>query len=79
VEALMVLPTIDRDGCTGCGDCVEVCHSNALGLRNLRAIVANAGLCDYCSDCEAICPVGAIRCPFEVVCDEEAALRGRPV
>jgi ferredoxin len=23
--------------------------------------------CDYCTECEAVCPVAAIACPFEVV------------
>lgn len=69
----MVLPTIDCDKCTGCGDCVEVCHVNALSLQNLRAAFAVPRLCDYCCDCEAVCPAGAIRCPFEVVFEEVSA------
>lgn len=69
----MVLPKIDGDKCTGCGDCVEVCHVNALGLQNMRAAFALPQLCDYCSDCEAVCPAGAIRCPFEVVLEDVSA------
>lgn len=62
-----VLPRIDGDTCTGCGDCVDVCHASALAIRNLKAVIASAGDCDYCTECEAVCPVSAIACPFEVV------------
>ncbi len=65
----LVLPRIDRDACTGCGDCVEVCHVNALAIQEFKAIIGNATDCDYCTDCEAVCPVVAIGCPFEVVVD----------
>ena len=26
--------------------------------------------CDYCTECEAVCPTGAIRCPYEIVIEE---------
>jgi ferredoxin len=67
MEATLVLPSIDRDACTACGDCVEVCHVNALTILDRKAIIVNAGACDYCTECEAVCPVSAIACPFEVV------------
>ena len=46
---------------------MEVCHANALAIKELKAVFERAGDCDYCTDCEAVCPVGAIACPFEVV------------
>ena len=67
MDATVVLPRLYRDLCTGCGDCVEVCHANALAIRELKVVIARAGDCDYCTDCEAVCPIGAIACPFEVV------------
>jgi ferredoxin len=27
--------------------------------------------CGYCTYCEAVCPTGAIRCPFEIIFEEE--------
>ena len=63
----LVFPKIDRNTCTGCGDCVDVCHANALAIQELKAVIQNPDLCDYCTDCEAVCPVCAITCPFEVV------------
>ncbi len=67
MDATLILPKIDREVCTGCGDCVEVCHVNALGIHELKAVIVSAGDCDYCTDCEAVCSVFAISCPFEVV------------
>ena len=67
MDAPMGFPKIDRDTCTGCGDCAAVCHANALAIQELKAVLQNPGVCDYCTDCEAVCPVHAIACPFEVV------------
>ena len=63
----LVLPRIDRNTCTACGDCVDVCQANALAIQELKATIVRAGDCDYCTDYEAVCPVSAITCPFEVV------------
>ena len=67
MSAEVVLPRIDRDRCTGCGDCVDVCHANALAIRELKAVIVSPDYCDYCTECEAVCPVSAIACPFEVI------------
>jgi MinD superfamily P-loop ATPase len=60
-------PIMEEELCTGCGDCVESCHVGALALVEGKASLAMPWACDYCADCEAICPQGAILCPFEVV------------
>ena len=67
MDATVILPKIDRNLCIGCGDCVEVCHANALAIKEMKAVIERGGDCDYCTDCEAVCPVGAITCLFEVV------------
>jgi len=67
MEAALVLPRIDRAACTGCGDCVEVCHADVLAILELKVVFVKAADCDYCTECEAVCPAGAIACPFEVV------------
>lgn len=46
---------------------MDVCHANALAIQDLKAVIVRPGDCDYCTDCEAVCPVCAIACPFEVV------------
>lgn len=61
------LPLIDLARCTACGDCITVCHASALGLVDELPAVTKPDACDYCTDCEAVCPPGAIRCPFEMV------------
>lgn len=67
MDATLVLPKIDQALCTGCADCVEVCHAKVLAIRESKAILVNPGGCDYCTDCEAVCPAHAIVCPFEIV------------
>jgi ferredoxin len=61
------MPIIDLNKCDGCGLCVGVCHCNALAvIRNIIAITETAE-CDWCTDCEVVCPTGAISCPFEII------------
>jgi MinD superfamily P-loop ATPase len=64
------MPIIDLNKCDGCGLCVSVCHCNALVLvRNVITITETAE-CDWCTDCEVVCPTGAISCPFEIIIQE---------
>jgi MinD superfamily P-loop ATPase len=77
MDATMVLPKIDLALCTGCADCVEVCHVKALAIQASKAVIVDPGECDYCTDCEAVCPVCAIACPFEVVVSDELNRRSK--
>lgn len=50
---------VDEAKCTGCGDCVEVCPSEALKVEDGKVRVNN----DECSDCAACvdtCPEGSL-------------------
>ncbi len=67
MDTTLALPKIDQALCTGCADCVDVCHAKALTIRALKAVLVNPDGCDYCTDCEAVCPAQAIVCPFEIV------------
>jgi ferredoxin len=58
-----MLPIIDLEECTGCGNCVEVCPPEALALNENKAYLAE-DLCEECGFCAAECPVGAISIPF---------------
>jgi MinD superfamily P-loop ATPase len=78
MKCAVALPRIDRDTCTGCGDCVEVCRASALASQDLKAVLVSAGDCDYCTECEAVCPVLAITCPYEVVVTGEQGSGGYP-
>ena len=46
---------------------MDVCHASALAIQDRIAVFVSLEDCDYCTDCEAVCAVGAIACPFEVV------------
>ena len=67
---MVEMPVIDQEKCNGCGLCVIVCYCNAVILAGgVITIVETAG-CGWCTQCEAICPTGAISCPFEIVIEE---------
>lgn len=62
-----VLPIINLELCTGCGDCVIACLGKAVVLRQGYATIVQPEACTYCGDCEEFCPEGAIARPFEIV------------
>ena len=51
---------IDRDACTGCGACVEVCPQEAINIIGGKAQI-NRQLCVECGSCSLTCPADAIR------------------
>ena len=66
------LPEIDRNKCNGCGLCVNVCACGALVIiDNVVTIVEIEQDCHWCTNCELVCPTGAIVCPFEIVFEEK--------
>ena len=46
---------------------MDVCHASTLAIQGGIAVFVSPEDCDYCTDCEAVCAVGAIACPFEVL------------
>jgi nitroreductase/Pyruvate/2-oxoacid:ferredoxin oxidoreductase delta subunit len=55
-----VTTVIDRQACTGCGECVRVCPSQTIALREGKAeVVGDRSL--GCGHCAAVCPVAAVR------------------
>jgi len=67
-----VMPIIDQELCTGCGDCVDSCPEGALAMKKGRAVIAYPDDCQYCGNCEELCQVGAIGRPFEIVLSDRA-------
>jgi NAD-dependent dihydropyrimidine dehydrogenase PreA subunit len=59
---------IDRDRCTGCGDCLEVCPHAVLAVEDGKAEVRDRAACMECGACARNCPAGAIRVKAGVGC-----------
>ena len=53
------IPEIDRDACTRCGACRELCQFGAVTILGDAPMVF-AEMCHGCGGCRAICPVGAV-------------------
>ena len=51
---------IDREKCTGCGQCVNACIGGALELIDGKATVTREDYCDGLGVCLGECPVGAL-------------------
>ncbi len=49
---------VDRDLCTGCGSCVEICLYNGIAMINDIAQITDD--CNLCGACVDVCPVEAI-------------------
>ncbi len=64
------MPFIDVRKCTGCGLCLGVCTCKALVMVNNVITITQTEDCHWCTQCEAVCPTGAIACPFEIVIEE---------
>ena len=61
-ETLTELPcTVEKNLCTGCGECLYVCPVDAIFLEDGIAHI-NLDLCNGCSLCPSVCPYGAISC-----------------
>lgn len=52
---------IDKEACTGCGQCIEDCVGGALTLTEGKARAVRP--CIQCGHCTAICPAGAVSIP----------------
>lgn len=52
--------TIDKEKCTGCGECVDICPAEVLELADEKSEVANIDECLGCESCVETCPESAI-------------------
>jgi NADPH-dependent glutamate synthase beta subunit-like oxidoreductase/coenzyme F420-reducing hydrogenase delta subunit/Pyruvate/2-oxoacid:ferredoxin oxidoreductase delta subunit len=58
---LPVQMRVRAERCRACGECVEVCPFDALGLaKDDRAVRVDAALCRGCLLCDAVCPTDAL-------------------
>ncbi|MBG0784910.1 MAG: 4Fe-4S binding protein [Anaerolineaceae bacterium] len=60
------LPQINLDRCDRCSACVTGCPEQALTMTKSGPAFIEPVICTYCTECENLCPTGAIRAPFEV-------------
>lgn len=59
---LMQQVIINRQDCTGCGICAEICPYQTIGLEDGAAVHSGIA-CFLCGHCQAACPQGAIAIP----------------
>jgi MinD superfamily P-loop ATPase len=60
------LPVIDKEKCTLCGTCVDVCPEDVLAIAEETLTYANPDQCTMCTECEAACPENAVACYFQI-------------
>lgn len=63
---LMEQVIIDRQKCTGCGVCADVCPYRTIAMVDGRAEYGRTG-CFLCGHCRAVCPADAVRLPEQLV------------
>ncbi|MCK5241231.1 ATP-binding protein [bacterium] len=54
-----LIPVVDEDKCTLCGQCGEICQFSAIVLVG-RKVIAYPELCHACGGCKLVCPAKAI-------------------
>ena len=59
---------LDRETCTGCGTCTEVCPHGVFALSEGKAAILDRGLCMECGACARNCPAAAISVSAGVGC-----------
>ena len=65
MKAIRYLPQVvtlalDRQACTGCGQCIEVCTHGVLAIDGKKARVVDRDGCMECGACANNCPVAAV-------------------
>jgi NAD-dependent dihydropyrimidine dehydrogenase PreA subunit len=71
---------LDRNVCTGCGRCVEVCPRGVFIMRGGKATLTDRDLCIECGACRRNCAFGALAVNSGVGCAQAlfyALLTGR--
>ncbi|MCX7966297.1 MAG: 4Fe-4S binding protein [Syntrophorhabdaceae bacterium] len=58
-----MIPTIDMDRCTGCGNCTEICPPGAISIKEEKAFIESE-FCEECGFCAPSCPCEAIKIDF---------------
>jgi len=56
----VVTLALDKQKCTGCGMCVEVCPHRVLQMDGRKARIGDRDACMECGACRRNCPTGAV-------------------
>jgi NAD-dependent dihydropyrimidine dehydrogenase PreA subunit len=56
----MYIVEVDKDKCTGCEECINVCPSDVFELQDGKSEPVNADACVFCESCVDACPEGAV-------------------
>ncbi len=59
VTATLAYPSVDKEACTSCGKCQEICRYKAIMLIMDKPLVFPE-MCHACGGCVLVCPSGAI-------------------
>lgn len=59
VEVSVLVPEVDTQVCTLCGECARICQFNAIAVTPKRVLVFPE-LCHHCGACQLVCKPGAI-------------------
>ena len=51
---------VDKEKCTGCGTCVQVCPQGVFEMVDGKSVAKHPDKCVGCRACEASCPADAI-------------------
>ncbi len=51
---------LDKEACTACGLCADICPVKALGSENGDTVLLDVDVCIGCGLCATVCPVGAV-------------------
>ena len=53
-------PTVDKEKCNGCEECVDACTVGVYEMQNGKAVPVNAEECIGCETCIEVCKEHAI-------------------
>lgn len=59
-DVTVCVPQVDKDKCSGCGKCGEVCQYGAIVHLGQKNVLTFENLCHSCGGCRLLCPEQAI-------------------
>ncbi len=60
-DVTVCVPQVDKDKCSGCGKCGEVCQYGAIVHLGQKNVLTFENLCHSCGGCRLLCPEQAIK------------------